>query len=86
MFASVTILTGEGDTAVAVPREAIIHEGSTTRVWVARNDNKALELRRIKTGLTTDNMVEVLEGLDRNDRVITKGGLFIDRLAAGAGS
>jgi len=86
MFASVTILTGEGDTAVAVPREAIIHEGGTARVWRAVKDSNALERRRIKTGLTSGNMVEVVEGLAPTDRIITKGSLFIDRLAAAAGS
>ena len=35
MFASVKIFTGEGDTAVAVPRDAVIYEGETARVWVA---------------------------------------------------
>src|SRR5262249_54539971 len=47
MFASVKILTGEGDKAVAVPRDAIIYEGEAARVWVVRDkDNeKAIELR-----------------------------------------
>jgi cobalt-zinc-cadmium efflux system membrane fusion protein len=81
MFASVKILTGEGDTAVAVPRDAVIYEGGTARVWVARDD-KAIELRRIKVGLTNGSMVEVLEGIAPTDRVVTKGSLFIDRVAA----
>jgi cobalt-zinc-cadmium efflux system membrane fusion protein len=84
MFASVKILTGEGDTAVAVPRDAVIYEGNTARVWLVRDDNKAIELRRIKVGLTSGNMVEVTEGLARGDRVITKGSLFIDRVATAA--
>jgi membrane fusion protein, heavy metal efflux system len=85
MFASVKILTGEGDNAVAVPRDAIIYEGEAARVWVVRDkDNeKAIELRRIKVGLTNGNMVEVLKGLAPGDRVVTKGSLFIDRVAAG---
>ncbi len=85
MFASVKILTGEGDKAVAVPRDAIIYEGEAARVWVVRDkDNeKAIELRRIKVGLTNGNMVEVLKGLAPGDRVVTKGSLFIDRVAAG---
>src|SRR5262249_6500660 len=37
MFASVKILTGEGDNAVAVPRDAIIYEGEAARVWVVRD-------------------------------------------------
>jgi membrane fusion protein, heavy metal efflux system len=85
MFASVKILTGEGDKAVAVPRDAIIYEGEAARVWVVRDkDNEnAIELRRIKVGLTNGNMVEVLKGLAPGDRVVTKGSLFIDRVAAG---
>jgi cobalt-zinc-cadmium efflux system membrane fusion protein len=82
MFASVKILTGEGDTAIAVARDAIIYEGGMARVWVVRDD-KAIELRRIKVGLTSGTMVEVTDGLVPSDRVITKGSLFIDRVAAG---
>ena len=84
MFASVKILTGESDTAIAVPRDAIIHEGERARVWVARDHDTAIELRQIKVGLTNGTMVEVLEGLAPSDRVITKGSLFIDRVASAA--
>ncbi len=80
MFASVKILTGESDATVAVPRDAIIYEDDTARVWVVRDD-KGIELHRIKVGLTNGNMVEVLDGLEPSDRVITKGSLFIDRVA-----
>jgi len=85
MFASVKILTGESDKAVAVPRDAIIYEGEAARVWVVRDKDseKAIELRRIKVGLTNGNMVEVLKGLAPGDRVVTKGSLFIDRVASG---
>jgi len=85
MFASVKILSGESDKAVAVPRDAIIYEGETARVWVVRDkdNDKAIELRRIKVGLTNGSMVEVLKGLAPGDSVVTKGSLFIDRVAAG---
>jgi membrane fusion protein, heavy metal efflux system len=82
MFASVKILTGEADAALAVPRDAIIYEGDVARAWAVRDDSKAIELRQITVGQTSGNMVEVLEGLAPNDRVITKGSLFIDRVAA----
>jgi cobalt-zinc-cadmium efflux system membrane fusion protein len=85
MFASVKILTGESDKAVAIPRDAIIYEGEAARVWVVRDkdNDKAIELRRINVGLTNGDMVEVLNGLAPGDRVVTKGSLFIDRVAAG---
>jgi cobalt-zinc-cadmium efflux system membrane fusion protein len=84
MFASVKIMTGESDTEIAVPRDAIIFDGDAARVWVVRDD-KGIELRPIKVGLTNGNAVEVLSGLEPNDRVVAKGSLFIDRWAA-AGS
>ena len=83
MFASVTILTGEGDSSPAVPREAIIYDGNTARVWVARDD-RAVEPRKIKTGLSNGQMVQVLDGLRLGEKVVTKGSLFVDRAAAGS--
>jgi membrane fusion protein, heavy metal efflux system len=87
MFASVKILTGESDNALAIARDAIIYEGDVARVWVVRekDNEKAIELRRIKVGLTSGNMVEVLKGLAPGDRVVTKGSLFIDRVASSGG-
>jgi cobalt-zinc-cadmium efflux system membrane fusion protein len=81
MFANVNILTGEGDAAPAVPRDAVLYEGEEARVWVVLPD-KSIELRRIKTGLVNDRMIQVTEGVKLGERVITKGSLFIDRAAA----
>jgi cobalt-zinc-cadmium efflux system membrane fusion protein len=83
MFASVTILTGEGDSSLAVPREAIIYDGNSTRVWIARDD-QAVEARNIKTGLSNGQMVQVLDGLRLGEKIVTKGSLFVDRAAAGS--
>ena len=84
MFASVKIFTGEGDAAPAVPHDAIIYEGESAHAWAVRDEGKAIELRRVTIGLTSGNMVEVLSGLTSEDRVITKGSLFIDRVATAA--
>jgi cobalt-zinc-cadmium efflux system membrane fusion protein len=83
MFARVTILTGEGDSSLAVPRDSVIYEADTARVWITR-DKKTAELRQIKTGLTNGRMIQVLEGLKADDQVITRGSLFIDRAATGS--
>jgi cobalt-zinc-cadmium efflux system membrane fusion protein len=83
MFATVTVLAGDGKISPAVSREAIIYEGENARVWVARDD-KSVDLRRIRTGLVNGNMVQVLGGLTAGERVITKGNLFIDRAASDA--
>ena len=82
MFANVNIITDEGAPAPAVPREAVIYEGDIARVWVALDD-KSIELRQIKPGLTDDRIIQVLDGLKAGEKDITKGSLFIDRAATG---
>ena len=83
MFASVTILTGEGDSSLAVPQDAIIYDGKIAHVWVARED-KSVERRDIKTGLSNGQMIQVIEGLRDRETVVSKGSLFVDRAAAGS--
>jgi len=83
MFANVTILTGEGDTSPAVPREAIIYDGKSTHVWVARPD-KSVERREINTGLSNGPMIQVLDGLRDGENIVSRGSLFVDRAAAGS--
>jgi len=83
MFASVTIQTGEGEMSPAVSREAIIYEGNTARVWIA-HDDKSVEMRNIKAGLSSGQMVQVLDGLRLGEKVVAKGSLFVDRAAAGS--
>ena len=80
MFTSVTIYTDEGDSSLGVPRDAVIYEAENARVWVARSD-KTIELRQIKTGITRGNMIQVLQGLQPGEIVVTKGSLFVDQAA-----
>jgi cobalt-zinc-cadmium efflux system membrane fusion protein len=82
MYASVSIFTEEGDSWSAIPRDAVIYEGNTARVWVARDD-KTIERRLITPGLVDGRMIQVVKGLRPGEKVITKGSLFIDRAAAG---
>jgi membrane fusion protein, heavy metal efflux system len=65
-----------------VPEAAVVHEGDAAHVWVVAGD--LLSYRAIKTGRTNDALVEVLDGLKAGERIVTKGGLFIDQAAAPA--
>jgi cobalt-zinc-cadmium efflux system membrane fusion protein len=82
MFANVTIYSASDHPAVGVPRTALIYEGDQVRVWVARDD-RSIELRTIKPGLTAGNLVEVIGNLQPGEKIVTKGSLFIDRAATG---
>jgi cobalt-zinc-cadmium efflux system membrane fusion protein len=83
MFANVTIYSPGDHPAVAVPRQALIYEGSHVRVWVAHPDH-SIELRKIKTGLVNGDLVAVDGHLKAGEQIVTKGSLFIDRAASGS--
>lgn len=82
MFANVTIYSASDHPAVGVPRTALIYEGDQVRIWVARDD-RSIELRTIKPGLTAGHLVEVIGNLKPGEKIVTKGSLFIDRAATG---
>ncbi|WP_375413822.1 efflux RND transporter periplasmic adaptor subunit [uncultured Bradyrhizobium sp.] len=83
MFAAVTIYDAGDQPSVGVPKQALIYEGDQVRLWVAHED-KSIELRQIKTGLTNGNLVEVKGNLKPGEQIVTKGSLFIDRAASGS--
>lgn len=82
MFANVTIYSPSDHPAVGVPRQALIYEGDQVRVWVA-HDDRSIELRTVKPGLSAGDLVEVTGNLRPGEKVITRGSLFIDRAATG---
>ncbi len=81
MFANISILTGSEQRSAAIPRHAIIYEGDRARVWLDRGD-RTIELRRIEPGIVAGSLVQVVSGLNPGDKIIGRGSLFIDRLAA----
>src|SRR6266436_409726 len=83
MFANVTLYSASDHPAIGVPKQALIYEGSQVRVWVAHED-KSIELRQIKPGLTNGDLVEVEGNLKPGEQIVTKGSLFIDRAASGS--
>lgn len=83
MFAGFTIVTGAATIAPAVPLSAIVYEGETARVWVAKGDGTVTS-RPVTVGRTSDGMVEIRAGLSPGEKIVTSGTLFIDR-AGGTG-
>jgi len=85
MFANFRILISDASESPAVPEAAVIYEGNAAHVWVVAADD-LLSLRTIRTGRSNDGLIEVLDGLKSGERVVTKGGLFIDQAAVPASS
>jgi cobalt-zinc-cadmium efflux system membrane fusion protein len=85
MFASFRIFTSDASESPAVPQSAVVYEGAAAHVWVAAADG-LLSLRSIRTGRSSDGLIEVLDGLKPGEQVVTKGALFIDQAAVPASS
>jgi len=58
--------------AVAVPEQAVLDDGTTRRVYVAREGNRFLPLE-VEVGVKQDGWWQVVAGLEEGDRVIAKG-------------
>lgn len=71
MTATVTAIQPGNRQTAAIPLSAIYQTGNTPNVWVVEND--AVHLRPIKVGRFEDNRMEVLEGLQNGDVVVTAG-------------
>lgn len=82
MFATARIVVGEDAGTPAVPVGAVVHEGEDAHVW-AVNPDRSIESRPVHLGLSNDRLIQVLAGLRPGEKIITKGSLFIDRMAAG---
>jgi cobalt-zinc-cadmium efflux system membrane fusion protein len=80
MFASVKIFIEEGDSTAAVNRNAIVYEGENAHVWVVR-DHESIQYRKVKTGMSEGDLVQIVEGLSPGERVVSKGTLFVERAA-----
>lgn len=76
ILASVTFFTGATEQGLSIPVSALVAGAKEAKVYVA-NGNKAA-LRTIKTGIVTTRQVQVLEGLQAGDRVVTSGQLNLE--------
>jgi membrane fusion protein, heavy metal efflux system len=85
MFANFRIMTSEAAESPAVPESAVVYEGDAAHVWVVSGEG-LLSYRAIKPGRNNGGLIEVLDGLKAGERIVTKGGLFIDQVAVPAAS
>ncbi|MEM8798593.1 MAG: efflux RND transporter periplasmic adaptor subunit, partial [Pseudomonadota bacterium] len=73
MFMTV-ILVSQRRMGVAVPEEALIPVGSEQFLFVIDDEMKARR-RKVKIGFRLPGRVEILEGVELGERVVTRGGL-----------
>jgi len=71
MFGRFKIAYEKHTDALLIPAAALIEEDSETVVYVVRDGSASR--RTVEIGIRSDEMVEVLGGLDRNDRIVVTG-------------
>jgi multidrug efflux pump subunit AcrA (membrane-fusion protein) len=76
MYAEATLHLDQKDHAIAVPLQAVGHDGTETTVDVVGADGK-IEVRHVALGIQTANDAEVLSGLHVGELVVVgdRGGL-----------
>jgi membrane fusion protein, heavy metal efflux system len=86
MFASFVIVTGEPQSAAAVPLDGVVREGNgTMTVWVT-TDRHHFTKRAVKIGLQHAGYDQILDGVRPGEQVVTKGAIFLNNLASGGDS
>ncbi|EBU7357735.1 efflux transporter periplasmic adaptor subunit, partial [Salmonella enterica subsp. enterica serovar Poona] len=70
MTAQVSLLTGEASNTLLVPVQAVHNAGEDNQqVQVLTGDNR-LETRRVKTGITDNVDIQILDGLTAGEKVV----------------
>ena len=70
-FASVTLLLSQIDNAIAIPSEAVIPEMEGETVFIYKN-GKASTVK-VTTGLRTESLIQIVDGLKFGDTLLTTG-------------
>jgi membrane fusion protein, multidrug efflux system len=72
MFVKADIITDQKDSTIVIPKSIIMTGGRGKYVFIVGR-NSAADSRYITTGIENQNDVEVVEGLQANDRLIIQG-------------
>jgi len=66
--------------AVAIPANGVVREpDGTMAAWVTTDRHRFTE-HVIKTGLRTDGQVQILDGLQRGELVVSDGAVFLSNM------
>jgi Cu(I)/Ag(I) efflux system membrane fusion protein len=77
MFANIALQPVSDDAVLTIPKSSVIRSGGMTRVVLAEGDGK-YRSTRIRVGREADDKAEVLEGLSKDDRIVTSSHFMLD--------
>ncbi len=69
MYAEISLVLTEKNSALTVPIQAVVRNGSEATVFVVNGQNR-IEERKVQLGMESNNRVEVLSGIKEGERVL----------------
>jgi cobalt-zinc-cadmium efflux system membrane fusion protein len=80
MLSDVSIEVDKPEPSIGIPANGVVREGDgTMTVWVT-SDRTNFYQRTVKTGLREGGLVQILQGLQPGESVVTNGAIFLDNL------
>ncbi|OEF09411.1 efflux RND transporter periplasmic adaptor subunit [Vibrio genomosp. F10] len=77
MFANIALQPESSESVLTIPRSSVIRSGGMTRVVLSQGDGK-YRSARIEVGREAGEKIEVIQGLNENDRIVTSAHFMID--------
>ena len=81
MYANVKIFGGAKEKTIVIPLEGLIRTGREERVIISLGEGK-FEARSVSAGIESGHYVEILDGVNEGDRIVTSGQFLIDSEAS----
>lgn len=72
LFANVDLRLAEIENAIVVPESALMKQADQVQLYVVGPENKA-DLRNVKTGVRMEGRVQIVEGVQAGEAVISEG-------------
>jgi cobalt-zinc-cadmium efflux system membrane fusion protein len=76
MFGELNISTEGGNNEILIPVEAISKIDNNDFVFVQINDS-VFQKRAVTTGISQNNLIEIVKGLSENEKVVVKGTFYL---------
>jgi cobalt-zinc-cadmium efflux system membrane fusion protein len=80
MFANFVIRVQKPVEATAIPVNGVVREGDGTMTAWVTTDRRHFAQRIIRPGLRRDGRVQILEGLQRGELVVSEGAVFLSNM------
>ncbi len=81
MYANVKIFGGAKEDTIVIPLEGLIRTGRDERVIIDLGEGK-FEARDVTAGIESGNYVEIINGVNDGDKIVTSGQFLIDSEAS----